>query len=169
MTATITDNSTPVPKVRRVRVYTRLSHPLRKRLHTYCAAAGRSERAVIEEAVGQYLAGPSKDTSTPGPLDRLVDALDNEQRQRELQHRDIEVLSEAFARFLRLWTVVHASTFKGPPTAEANEALSKQIADGEALYKRVAASIAEQFLRGHRFVHDLPKVDDKPWESVRKP
>ena len=167
MSATI-PTTAAVPKVRRVRVYTRLSQPLRKRLTAYCAAAGRSERAVIEEAVGLYLSGTSKDTSTRGPLDRLVEAFDQEQRQRERQHRDIEILSEAFARFLRLWTVVHAPTFNGPTSATA-EAVSKLRADGEALYKRVAASIAEQFLSGHRFVHDLPKLDDKPSERARKP
>src|SRR5215831_3323711 len=67
MTATV---PTTLPKIRRVRVYTRLSHPLRKRLAEYCAAAGRSERAVIEDAVGQYLQGHS---SAPArrPLERL--------------------------------------------------------------------------------------------------
>jgi hypothetical protein len=158
-----------VPKVRRVRVYTRLSHALRKRLSAYCAAAGRSERAVIEEAVAQYLAGTSKDTSTRGPLDRLVDAIDQEQRQRELQHRDIEVLSAAFGQFLRLWTLVHASTFKDPTTPAVAEAVSKQRADGQALYTKLAAKIADHFLRGHRFIHDLPKIEGKTSERVRKP
>jgi hypothetical protein len=169
MSETITKTSA-APKVRRIRVYTRLSHALRRRLTAYCAAAGRSERAVIEDAVGQYLAGTSKDAATRGPIDRLVEAIDNEHRQRELQHLDIELLSEAFGRFLRLWAIVHASTFKDPATPAAAEAVSKQLADGEALYKRLAASIADNFLRGHRFVHDLPKVEDKrPPEPVRKP
>src|SRR5258708_37189142 len=43
--------SRTVPKVRRVRVYTRLRHALRKRLAEDCAATGRSERAPTEEAV----------------------------------------------------------------------------------------------------------------------
>jgi hypothetical protein len=158
-----------VPKARRVRVYTRLSQALRKRLLAYCAAAGRSERAVIEDAVERYLASPAKDPSTSGPVERLAQAIDDDRRLRERQHRDLELLSETFGRFLRLWTTVHAPTFKQPATPEATEALSQQRATGEALYKRLAATVADQFLRGHRFVHDLPNVDDRRREPVDKP
>lgn len=146
-----------VPKVRRVRIYTRLSHALRKRLTEYCAAAGRSERAVIEEAVGQHLAGTNA-SSTRTPLDRLVDAIDTDQRRRHQQHRDLEILSEAFGRFLRLWMIVHESTFR-ETSAAPSEARAKQVAVGEELYRRFAAMIAEHFRKGHRFVHDLPKLD----------
>ncbi len=148
-----------IPKVRRVRIYTRLSHALRKHLLAYCAATGRSERAVIEDAVGRYLANPAKDPSTSGPLDRLAQAIDDDRRLRERQHRDLEIVSEAFGRFLRVWTIVHASTFTQPATPEAAEILSRQRASGEALYKRFAANVADQFLRGHRFVQDLPGLE----------
>ena len=148
-----------VPKVRRVRIYTRLSHALRKHLLAYCAATGRSERAVIEDAVARYLANPARDPSTSGPLDRLAQAIDNDRRLRERQHRDLEILSEAFGRFLRVWTIVHVSTFTQPASPEAAETLSRQRASGEALYKRFAANLADQFLRGHRFVQDLPGLE----------
>ncbi len=148
-----------VPKVRRVRVYTRFSHALRKHLLAYCAATGRSERAVIEDAVTRYLANPAKDPSTSGPLDRLTQAINDDRRLRERQHRELEILSETFGRFLRVWTIVHAPTFTQPATPEAAELLSKQRASGEALYKRFAANVADQFLRGHRFVHDLPGLE----------
>jgi hypothetical protein len=148
-----------VPKVRRVRVYTRLSHAVRKHLLAYCAATGRSERAVIEEAVARYLANPAKELSTSGPLDRLAQAIDDDRRLRERQHRDLEILSESFGRYLRLWTVVHATTFAQPTTPEAAETLSRQRATGDALFKRFAANVAAQFLRGHRFVHDLPGLE----------
>jgi len=161
--------SPAVPKVRRVRVYTRLSHALRKRLLAYCAATGRSERAVIEDAVARYLANPAKDTSTLGPLDRLAQAIDDDRRLRDRQHRDLEILSEAFGRFLRLWTIVHAPAFKEPATAEAVETLSRQRATGEALYKRLATAIADQFLRGHRFVQDLPGLEGSRSERANKP
>jgi hypothetical protein len=157
-----------VPKVRRVRVYTRLSHALRKHLLAYCAATGRSERAVIEDAVARYLANPARDPSTSGPLDRLAQAIDDDRRMRERQHRDLEILSETFGRFLQLWMIVHAATFKEPATAEAAETLSKQRAAGEAFYKRFAASVADQFLRGHRFVHDLPGLEGRRSEREGK-
>ena len=148
-----------VPKVRRVRIYTRLSHALRKHLLAYCAATGRSERAVIEDAVARYLANPAKDPSTSGPLDRLAQAIDDDRRVREGQHRDLEILSETFGRFLRLWMIVHAPTFTHPDTPEGAETLSQQRATGEAFYKRLASAIADHFRRGHRFVHDLPGLE----------
>jgi len=152
------------PQARRVRVYTRLSHSLRKRLLSYCAAAGRSERAVIEDAVERYLANPGKDASAEGPIDRLVQAIDDDRRLRERQHRDFELLSQMFGRFLQLWTIVHQ-----PATSEAADAIAKQRGAGEALYKRLAASVADQFRRGHRFADDLPNVDDRRTERVEKP
>jgi hypothetical protein len=65
-------------------------------------------------------------------------------------------LSEAFGRFLRVWTIVHAVTFTQPATPEAAETVSRQRTSGEALFKRFAANVADQFLRGHRFIQDLP-------------
>jgi len=158
-----------VPKVRRVRIYTRLSHALRTRLLGYCAATGRSERAVIEEAVERYLATPGHNASTAGPLDRLAQAIGDDQQLRERQHRDFELLAETFGRFLRLWMIVHASTFTYSATAEAAETRSTQRATGEALYKRFAAAVADHFRRGHRFAHDLPNLDDPGSEAVPKP
>jgi hypothetical protein len=158
-----------VPKARRVRIYTRLSHDLRKRLLAYCAAAGRSERAVIEDAVERYLTNPGQTSPTAGPIDRLAQAIDNDQRLRERQHRDLELLSEAFGRFLRLWTIVHAPTFRAPATPEAAEVVSNQRAAGEALYKRLAAAVADRFRRGHRFVDDFPNVDGGRPGGVQDP
>jgi hypothetical protein len=157
------------PKARRVRIYTRLSHPLRQRLLSYCAAAGRSERAVIEDAVERYLANPGKDASAEGPIDRLAQAIDDAERLRKRQHRDLELLSEAFGRFLRLWMIVHESVFTQPATPEGAEATAKQRVAGETLYKRLAAIVADQFRRGHRFADDLPNVDDERPERVDKP
>ena len=39
--------------------------------------------------------------------------------------------------------IVHAPTFTQPATPAAAEALSRQRASGEALYKRFAANVAE--------------------------
>ena len=159
----------PVPKARSVRVYTRLRHPLRQRLLAYCAAAGRSERAVIEDSVERYLANPGKDASAARPIDRLAQAIDDDQRLRERQHRDFELLSQMFERFLQLWTVVHASVFTQPGTPEAVEALAKQQGAGEALYKRLAASVADQFRRGHRFADALLNLGGGGSKRVAKP
>src|SRR5271166_4135119 len=125
-----------VPKVRRVRIYTRLTHALRKHLLAFSAATGRSERAVIEEAVARYLANPGKDPATSGPLDRLAQAIDEDRRVRERQHRDVEILSEAFGQFLRVWAIAHAPTLAQPATREAVAVLSKHQATGEEFLQR---------------------------------
>jgi hypothetical protein len=148
-----------VPKVRRVRIYTRLSHALRSHLLAYCAATGRSERAVIEEAVTRYLAHPGKDPAASGPLDRLIRAIDDDRRQRAREHRDVEILGEAVGRFLRLWMIVHAATFAEPTSPAAAAGVARQQDAGLSLYRRFAAGVADHFLGGHRFVHDLPGVD----------
>ncbi|HXX67873.1 MAG TPA: hypothetical protein VEK07_11855 [Polyangiaceae bacterium] len=146
--------SPAVPKVRRVRVYPRLSAPLRKRLAEYCAAKGLAERDAIEAAILQYLDGTSDGAKVLARLDRIDEALDVERQRQELQqgeaHRDLEILSEAFGRFLHLWFVVHAETF-------AKSIDGAPSTPGE-LYRRFATRLADDFLRGHRFVHDLPKV-----------
>jgi hypothetical protein len=156
------------PKVRRIRIYTRLSDGLRKRLAEYGAAVGRSERAIIEEAVSQYLAGNRNASSVSTPIDRLAQAIDHDQRRRDVQHRELELLSEAFGQFLKLWTAVHATAFQKPDSPSATEALRQQRAAGEALYKRVASTIAERFINGHRFVHDMPNVEGSPREGAHK-
>ena len=58
-------------KVRRVRVYTRLTETLRDRVTGYCAASGIAERAVFEAALGQYIDGTSDMTLVLRRLDRL--------------------------------------------------------------------------------------------------
>jgi hypothetical protein len=142
------------PKVRRVRVYTRLSLPVRKRLTEYCAAKGVSERTVIETALSKHLDGTGDTATVLGRLDRLDVALDRERRQRELLQRDVEVLSESFGRFLRLWFAAHAQADAGHAGA------ARKAADAQ--YEQFARAIAEHFRSGHRFVHDLPNVDDEP-------
>ncbi len=154
-----------LPKVPRVRLYTRLTHARRKHLLAYSAATGRSERAIVEEAVARYLANPAKDPSTSGPLDRLAQAIDEVRRVRERQHRDVEIRCEAFGRFVRAWAIAHAPTKPAPPEAAA--VLSKH-ATGEDFFKRLMATGADQLRRGHRFVHDLPGLDDLRSEGDAK-
>jgi hypothetical protein len=153
-----------VLKPRRVRVYPRLTLEVRKRLTEYRARKGLTERDIIEEAVRQYLDGTSDSAKVLAQLERLTLAVDAERERRESAHhevhRAIEVLSEAFGRFVRLWIVAHAATFEVPATKEA----------AESVYEKFAAKVAEYFGRGHRFLHDLPNVDGKrSTETVRKP
>jgi hypothetical protein len=152
-----------VPKPQRVRVYPRLTLEVRKRLTEYRARKGLTERDLIEEAIRQYLDGTSDSAKVLAQLERLTLAIDAERERRESAHREvhlaIEVLSETFGRFVRLWLFVHAATFTQPATQQA----------AESMYEQFAAKVAEYFRRGHRFLHDLPNVEDKrSTETVRK-
>jgi hypothetical protein len=90
-------------KVRRVRVGTRLSVELRAQLTKYCAASGISERTVIEDALSKHLHNDDNTALIVRRLDRT---------NRELAHaqRDLELLSEAFGRYMRLWFMAHAAS-----------------------------------------------------------
>ena len=129
-------------KVRRVRVGTRLSLELRNRLTKYCAASGISERTVIEDALRNYLDGTDDSALVLRRFDRMEHGLAR-------NHRDLELLSEAFGRYMRLWFAAHV-----PSTAEAGMAATRGAA--EAAYKRFAQHLGAQFAQGHRFIDDLP-------------
>ena|SRR5579884_1511709 len=130
-------------KVRRVRVGTRLSVELRARLTKYCAASGISERTIIEDALRKYLDASDNTAKLLGRFDRLDKALARD-------HRDLELLSEAFGRYLRLWC----------GSWRTRRARSRQARPPHAVppKRSTAASqhIGEQFAQGHRFVDDLP-------------
>jgi hypothetical protein len=127
-------------KVRRVRVGTRLSLELRARLTKYCAASGISERTVIEDALRKYLEGTDD-------MALLLRRFDRIERAQARERRDLELLSEAFGRYMRLWFMAHA-----PSTADAGKARGTS----EAQYKHFAQHLGAQFAQGHRFVDDLP-------------
>ena len=129
-------------KVRRVRVGTRLSVELRARLTKYCAASGISERTIIEDALRKYLDSTDDTALFLRRFDRVEHALARD-------HRDLELLSEAFGRYMRLWFLAHA-----PNAAEAGKAAARGAA--ETQYKQFAHHLGAQFTQGHRFVDDLP-------------
>ncbi len=131
-----------ISKVRRIRVGTRLSVELRARLTKYCAASGISERTIIEDALRNYL--DSKDDSA-----LLLRRFDRIERALARDRRDLELLSEAFGRYMRLWFTAHA-----PNTAEAGKTAARGSA--EAQYKQFAQHLGAQFTQGHRFLDDLP-------------
>jgi hypothetical protein len=129
-------------KVRRVRISTRLSVPLRIRLAKHCAASGISERTIIEDAVAKYLDDAGNTALLLRRLDRIEQALAG-------GHRDVEILSEAFGRYMRLWFMAHV-----PDASQGNR--SAALASAEKAYLWFARQLAERLSEGHRFVDDLP-------------
>jgi hypothetical protein len=66
-------------------------------------------------------------------------------------HRDLELLSEVFGRYMRLWWFSAHEVFEGnaedaPSAGETGRAAAR--AAGETQYR--------QFKQGHRFIDDLP-------------
>jgi predicted DNA-binding protein len=129
-------------KVRRVRVGTRLSLELRSRLTKYCAASGISERTVIEDALRKYLDATDDTALVLRRFDRVERAL-------ACEHRDLELLSEAFGQYIRLWFTAHA-----PSKAEASMAAALRAA--ETAYKQFANRLGAEFTKGHRFIDEVP-------------
>ena len=128
-------------KPRRVRVYTRLSATLRDRLTGYCAASGIAECAVFEAALQQYVGGTSDLTLVLRRLNRLG-------REGARIHRDLELLSEAFGVFVRLW-FAHTPSIpeEGKPTA-------RSTADNR--YRQFVEHVTQRFSTGRRFLDELP-------------
>ena len=129
-------------KVQRVRVCARLTVELRDRLAKYSAASGISERTVIEDALQKHLGNESD-------MDLLLRRLDHVKRETARNRRDLELLSEALGRYMRLWFVAHA-----PSAGEAGKAAARPA--GEASYKQFAQHLGTQFKQGHRFIDDFP-------------
>jgi hypothetical protein len=131
-----------IVKVRRVRLCTRLSVPLRARLAKYCAASGLSERTIVEDALRKYLDGTGDTALLLRRFDRVDDALARE-------HRGLELLSEAFGRYLRLWFGAHS-----PSPPEGGGYAAAQVVEDR--YARFARHLGEMFSEGHRFRDALP-------------
>jgi len=126
----------------RVRLLPYVQPELAARLDKFCAASDATESAVVGAAIQQYLDGTSDATLLLRRLDRLGRALDRD-------HRDIELLSEAFAVFVRLW---FAHT---PNIPEDEKKLARTSADSR--YRRFVEHVIEQFSGGRRFLDDLPR------------
>ncbi len=158
---------TPLTKVRRQRLGIRLSQPVFRRLREYAAAKGRNESAIIEDLVVDHLdtGGARHAESAPvSPVDRLVVAIDEDRAaraseirtiRRELHDvfRAVELLSEAFGRFVGYWFATGPEPPKDPAVRAA------LIRDTESFFDAFARSVIDHSQRGHRFVPTDPKAD----------
>jgi hypothetical protein len=116
---------------------TRLRPDLRARLARYSAASGLSERVVIEEALTKHFEGSDDQAVILRRIDRVDEALAR-------GARDVELLSAAFGRYLRLWFLAHA-----PATPESSPKAA------QIQYRRFTRDLADHFSNGRRFSDDL--------------
>ncbi len=114
-----------------------------KRLIDYCAAAKTSETAVIREALSRYFRDESCDTTLlTGRVDRTL-------RAQARTQRDLELLSEAFALFVKFW-------FAHTPAVSAEDRPAAK-SSAEARYAQFVEYVSQQFSAGRRFLDDLPR------------
>jgi hypothetical protein len=126
----------------RVRLFARVDAGIGQRLEAFCGAAGVTESAAIEASLRQYLDRSSDATMLLRRMDRLG-------RAQEHTQRDLELLSETFAVWTKLWfahTPVIAPDAKGAARLTA-----------ESRYRQFVEHVGEQFFGGKRFLDDLPR------------
>lgn len=124
-----------------VRIHPYVERSLAQRLAGHAAAGGQSDSAVVEAALRQHLDGEDS------AVTRILQALDRIGRAEARLHRDIEILSEAFAIFVQLW-------FAYAPSIDR---------DGKDYARRTAASrfaqftedVAHSYQNGPRFLDEL--------------
>ena len=115
---------------------------LARRLEAYGLANRTSESAVVDEALTQYLDGIADSSLLLRRLDRLGRGVARAQR-------DLELLSEAFAVFTKLW---FAHTPPVPDDMKPSARTSAQIR-----FRQFVDHVTEQFSDGHRFLDELPR------------
>jgi hypothetical protein len=125
----------------RVRLLPYVEGVLAERLAQFCAASDVTVSAAVVAALRQYLDGTSDAMLVLRRLDRLGRALAR-------NHRDVELLSEGFAVFVRVW-------FAHTPVIPESGKKSAR-ASAETRYRQFVEHVAEQFSGGRRFLDDLP-------------
>ena len=131
-------------KVRPIRIQPYLDPPLHQRLKSFCAATASTESAVVKRSLHRLLDQTDDMTLLMRRLDRLG-------RISARIHRDLELLTEAFSLWLRMWFSLT------PNVADNPEAKRAARATGERRFLQYTASLAERFARGGRFINDLPQ------------
>jgi hypothetical protein len=123
-------------------VHARVSPQIHALLRQHCAAHRVSSPAVIEAAIRDYVSGVSDPMLLMRRLDRLG-------RAQERLHRDLELMMETFAVFMKLW-------FAHTPAIAQDSKRGAQSA-AESRYRQFVDYVGQQFAGGHRFVQDLPQ------------
>lgn len=126
-----------------VRVQPYLRREDRQLLGEHCAATQTTASAVMRKALHRYLRPVDTDvTLLAGRVDRTL-------RVQARTQRDLQLLTETVAVFVKLW-LAHT-----PAVAEPHRAVAR--ASAEARYKQFVDYVSSQFSGGKRFVDDLPQ------------
>ena len=122
----------------RVRLHPYVEQALAKRLSAHCAATGIPSSSVVEAALRQYLDGTL--------ILRLLNRLSRAEARTQ---RDLELLSEAFGVWVRVW-FAHTPSIEG--TAKE---LARRTA--ESRFAQFVEHVVERFSGEKRFLDVLPR------------
>ena len=90
-----------------------------------------------------------KHLDSKSDTDLLLRRFDRVERDMARDHRDLELLSEAVGRYMRLWFTAHA-----PSAADAGKGATRSAAESQS--GLFAKHLGAQFKQGHRFIDDFP-------------
>jgi hypothetical protein len=135
---------TKIARRGRVRLQPYVDPALALRLEAYCAATNITESAVTTAALRQYL-------DRTGDMTLILRRLDRLGRAVARHHRDLELLSEAFATWVQIW-------FAYVPDIP-DDAKPAARASAGARYRKFVEHVAQVFSRGQRFLDDLPREE----------
>ena len=133
---------TSIPRNERVRIHPYVEADLAGRLAAYSAATGIASSTVVQAALRQYLDATNDTALILRRLDRLG-------RADARAQRDLEILSEAFAVWVRVW-------FAHTPRID-DDAKESARRTAESRYGQFVEHVAERFSGGERFFDDLPR------------
>jgi hypothetical protein len=122
----------------RTRIHPYVTPELARRLVGYSAAKGLTESAAVQAALEEYLDGKEKDSAV------IIRRLDRLGRAAVRQQRDVEVLSEAFALFVQIW-----SAYRSELSDAEKEAATRR---GAKFYREYLKYLSQQLASDSRFV-----------------
>ena len=135
----------------RTRIHPYVTRDLAARLNAYSAARGITESATVEAALEGYLDGGEKDHEV------IIRRLDRLGRAAGRQQRDLEVLSEAFALFVRFWAAYL------PDLSEVDTEAAKRR--GVKYYEGFLAHLSERLASSSRLVKSVVPEESRQAET----
>lgn len=134
----------------RLQVY--ISRENARALKQYVAAhPSKSKSSVVDSAIREFFTNATD-------ADVLYRRLDRQQRTVGKIGRDLEVLQEAFAIFVRLW-------FAHTPRVGEQERESAQVYAAQR-YEQFCDFVGKQLSQGHKFVDDIAEDIPEPEGSL---
>jgi hypothetical protein len=129
----------------RTRIHPYVTRDLAGRLNAYSGAKGLTESAVVQSALEGHFDGDEKDNAV------IIRRLDRLGRAVVRQQRDLEVLSEAFALFVRIWSAYV------PDLSEADREAAKR--SGARRFDEYLAHLSQRLASGSRLVKSVVTED----------